>query len=175
MTVSPGSSSTGWVRLWKPSTTWNNGFAAPTRPGATASTTRSKGRSAWAKAARSVSRAAVRRSVKRASGSTSVRRVRVLTNMPTRSSSARSPRPATGVPTAMSDSPPSRASSAASRACTTMNSEAWWARASSASAAWISAGSANRTEAPRVPVLAVLIRSWGRIGPGRRLARRSRQ
>ncbi|SLJ82988.1 Uncharacterised protein [Mycobacteroides abscessus subsp. abscessus] len=50
-----------------------------------------------------------------------MRSTRVLTNMPTTSSSSASPRPATGVPTAMSAVPDSRASSAASAACTTMN------------------------------------------------------
>jgi hypothetical protein len=50
-----------------------------------------------------------------------VRSTSVLTKNPTSSSSALSVRPAIGLPIGMSLPPPSRVSSAASEACSTMN------------------------------------------------------
>ena len=54
-----------------------------------------------------------------------MRSTSVLTKKPTRSSSALSVRPAIGLPIGMSVPAPSRVSSAASAACSTMNRLAW--------------------------------------------------
>ena len=59
----------------------------------------------------------------------SVRSTSVLTKKPMRSSSALSVRPAIGLPIGMSVPAPSRVSSAASPACSTMNRLAWPSRA----------------------------------------------
>src|SRR5690606_17179065 len=123
--------------------------AAAARAGLTASTSCSKGMSRRAKARRSRSRAWAMRSAKPRPPSTSVRSTRVLTNMPTTSSRPASPRPAIGVPTAMSVVPDSRASRAASAACTTMNGVALCPAAIRSTAARRSASSSKAWVAPR--------------------------
>ena len=78
----------------------------------------------------------------------SVRSTSVLTKNPTRSSSAASLRPAIGLPIAMSVPAPSRVSSAASPACSTMNRLAPAARASAASPRCSSASMRKRAHCP---------------------------
>ncbi|KYK14547.1 hypothetical protein AUW26_26720 [Streptomyces sp. CC71] len=78
----------------------------------------------------------------------SVRRTSVLTKKPTRFSVAPSVRPATGVPIGMSSPAPSRVSSAASAACTTMNVLECVLLASSVSRAYRPASSENATRSP---------------------------
>src|SRR5262249_2310482 len=78
----------------------------------------------------------------------SVRSPSVLTKKPTKSSSARSVRPAIGLPIAMSSPAPSRLSSAASPACSTMNRLAPCSRASPSNPPCSSAESPNSTLPP---------------------------
>ncbi|SLH26668.1 Uncharacterised protein [Mycobacteroides abscessus subsp. abscessus] len=148
LTCRPGRASVVSARFWKDRPTWNSGLRAVERTGLSTSTSRSNGTSALAKASRSRSRTSASRSANRSPGSTWVRNTSVLTNMPIRSSSSRSPRPAIGVPTAMSSVPDSRASSTARAVCTTMNSEALFARASSCRRACSSGVMSKRTALP---------------------------
>ena len=112
--------------------TWVSGWCAIDRVGFSASTSTSNGRSWWSYASRL--RLRTRASTSRNVGCPvrSTRSTSVLMKAPTSSSRATSVRPATAVPIGMSSPPPSRLSSTASAACTTMDSVAPLSRASSA-------------------------------------------
>ena len=91
-----------------------------------------------------------------------MRSTSVLTKKPTRSSSALSVRPAIGLPSGMSVPAPSRVSSAAKPACSTMNRLAWPSRASRTRPACSSAPIASGTVSPRLLATAGRGRSVGR-------------
>ncbi len=156
----PRSSETGGL-FWKAIITWNSGWRAIERAGLTSSTSRSNGRSWCAYAARSVSRTRPTSSRKLGSPPVSVRSTSVLTNIPTRSSSASSVRPAITDPMGMSVPAPSRVSSAASAACTTMNRLAFASRASFTNAACSSGSISRWTVSPRWVAVAGRGRSAG--------------
>ncbi len=146
---SPSMSRAAGGLFWKVRATWNSGWRAIERAGLTSSTSRSNGRSWCAYAARSVSRTRPTSSRKLGSPPVSVRSTSVLTNIPTRSSSASSVRPAIGLPIGMSVPAPSRVSSAASAACTTMNRLAPDSRASAVSRRCVSASRTTGIVPPR--------------------------
>ncbi len=144
----PGSSTSGPPASCTAKATWKSGWRASERAGLTASTTCSKGRSWRAKAARSACRTRATSSLNEGSPETSDRSTRVLTKKPTSSAKASSVRPAVTVPRGMSVPAPSRDSSAARPACSTISIEACCPRASSCSAEWTGAGSSNSTNPP---------------------------
>ncbi len=149
VTRRPGSSKATRSSVSKATMTWNSGWRAGDRGVSRISTRRSKGRSWFSNAARSVFRTRARTSRKVGSPDRSVRSTRVLTKFPTRSCSASSTRPATGVPSGMSVPAPSRESSAASPACTTMNGVTPVLRASSAMRACRGESMTTGAAAPR--------------------------
>ncbi|CAM5620650.1 hypothetical protein SGRI78S_07334 [Streptomyces griseus subsp. griseus] len=145
----PGRSRRGGRWLLRVSMTWKMGWRESDRVGRTASTSRSKGSSWWAYAARSVSRTRDSSSVKSGLPPRSVRRASVLTKKPTSGSSASSVRPATGVPMSTSLSPPIRCSRAARAACSTMKVLLAVDFASRATPAMVSSGTRTATVPPR--------------------------
>src|SRR5262245_31285854 len=149
LTLSPSSSSCAGALFCNANITWNSGWCANERAGLSASTSRSNGSSWWLYAERLLARTRPIRSRKLGWPDVSVRSTSVLTKNPTKSSSARSVRPAIGLPIAMSSPAPSRLSSAASPACSTMNRLAPCPRASSSKAPCSSALSPNSTLPPR--------------------------
>ena len=151
------------------------GARARQRGGASSSTSRSKGMSWWAKAARLCSRTRSSSCTKLGSPVRSVRRTRVLTKNPARSSSASSVRPATGVPMGMSLPAPRRLRSTARAAWSTMKMVTPCWRASSVRRACKAGGMARGVVAPRWPAVAGRGRSAGRDSSSGIPARVSRQ
>src|SRR5215468_3631414 len=147
--LSPASSSSTGALFCNANITWNSGWCANERAGLSASTSRSNGSSWWLYAAKLLARTRPIRSPKLGWPDVSVRSTSVLTKNPTKSSSARSVRPAIGLPIAMSSPAPSRLSSAASPACSTMNRLAPCPRPSSSNAPCSCAESPNSTLPPR--------------------------
>src|SRR5512133_1452005 len=149
LTLSPSSSSCAGALFCSANITWNSGWCANERAGLSASTSRSNGSSWWLYAERLLARTRPIRSRKLGLPDVSVRSTSVLTKNPTKSSSARSVRPAIGLPIAMSSPAPSRLSSAARPACSTMNRLAPCPRASSSNLPCSAAQTPNSTLPPR--------------------------
>ncbi len=120
-TVRPGRSGRAVSWFCRTTMTWKSGWWSRARTGLRLSTSRSKGTSWCAWAARSNSRTRSSSSRKVGLPERSVRRTSVLTKNPTRSSSASSVRPATGEPSGMSSPAPCRCSTVATAARSTMN------------------------------------------------------
>ncbi len=157
----PGRSHAGCSSSSSTSSTWNSGCRAVDRAGFSASTTCSNGRSWWAYAARSASRARVTSSVKDGSPPASVRSTRVLRKNPTTPSRDSSVRSVTGVPSGMSSPAPSRDSSRTTAACATVNRVVSHARAMAPSRWCVRAPTVNGSTAPRWLAVAGRGRSVG--------------
>ncbi len=127
---------------------WKIGLRARSRPGCTASTSRSNGRSWFASAPCTVVRARVSNSLKVFAPSRLVRIASVLTKKPTTPSVSVRVRPATGVPTMMSSCPVSRWSSNWNAAIKTVNAVVPCERAMALTRAPTSAGISTDTCPP---------------------------